>query len=211
MATEQNDELSKEKKLAYFQALLSAYTENSFEKDRSLLTLSSGAIGLLITLLTSVGINSVAELVLYILSFLAFGACIVLLLHVFTSNRELLLKIANEEKIVDNKLQKLDQTVFVLFLVGIVLFFSIGVISGVNQIKHKEDQHMAEESKKPEHLIESLNGIQKLDPGGKAIKSLQGLELLNPDSTTTQTNQSNANTEKPAANNNSTTTQSDKK
>jgi hypothetical protein len=182
------DEMNQQKEIVYYQTLLSAYSENSFEKDRSLLTLSGGAIGLLITLLTTVGVSSSAELVLYILTFLFFGICIVLLLYVFNLDKAYLLKIANKEVIDDKKLIIFDHAIFILFLVGIVLFSSIGIVAGINQINKKEQIIMSKESSK-RPVDESLQGLNKMLPDSDCKKSLQGLNKLEPPATSPQPSQ----------------------
>ena len=52
------NEIDEQKKIEFYAASVAAWYESSLEHDKSLLTLSAGGIGLLITLLTTVGLGS---------------------------------------------------------------------------------------------------------------------------------------------------------
>ncbi len=52
------------KNIAHFSVMLSAWVQTKMERDKTLVTLSSAAIGLLITLITTVGVNDWYELVI---------------------------------------------------------------------------------------------------------------------------------------------------
>lgn len=179
-----DEELDQQKKITYYQTLLTAFTENAFEKDRSLLTLSSGAIGLLITLLSTIGVSSFPEIILYALTFISFGVCIVLLLHIFNMNKCFLINTNNnKEKIESNNLVVLDRLVFILFIVGLILFFTIGIISGVKQYHSKEKIVMSEES---------LKGLENMSSRKDSTKSLQGLDKLESPPSSPKTDQNNS-------------------
>jgi hypothetical protein len=60
----------------WYAANLAAWFATRLEHDKSLLTLSAGGIGLLITLVSTVGIHSAESLILYILAFIAFVLCL---------------------------------------------------------------------------------------------------------------------------------------
>ena len=49
------------KQIEYYASCVNAWFNTKLERDRSLLTLSAGGIGLLITLLTTVGLSSVGN------------------------------------------------------------------------------------------------------------------------------------------------------
>ncbi len=53
------------KEVAFFSAVVGAWIETRMEKDKTLLSLATAGIGLLVTLLTAVGPSSVHELWLY--------------------------------------------------------------------------------------------------------------------------------------------------
>ncbi|MEJ2612046.1 MAG: hypothetical protein P8179_18730 [Candidatus Thiodiazotropha sp.] len=60
------------KNIAHYSVLLGAWIQTKMERDKTLVTLSSAAIGLLITVLTTVGVQSIYEIVLFIISIVAF-------------------------------------------------------------------------------------------------------------------------------------------
>src|SRR4051812_12163082 len=72
--TDDNDPLADQKQVAFYGAVVTAWVETAMEKDKTLLSLSTGGIGLLVTLLTTVGPSSNDELWWYA----AAGTCFVL-------------------------------------------------------------------------------------------------------------------------------------
>jgi len=171
-----------EKQNIYYSAIVNAYIESSMERDRSLLNLSAGGIGLLVTLMTTVGVRSTCELLLYIASSVTFGSAIVLILHVFKLNKVYLLKLVkNELTIEDNKLKRFDNAIYVLFISGVALLFSIGIFATINQLTSKEKGNMSDDNKKEKRIIESVQDLSKLRPDSTdGKKSLQGLADLKP-------------------------------
>ncbi len=79
-------ELGDEKEIAWYAAALDAWYGTRLEHDKSLLTLSAGGIGLLITLASTVGIPSRIALRLASLAILAFILCVVAVLLIFKGN-----------------------------------------------------------------------------------------------------------------------------
>ena len=55
-----------QKEIALYSAVVQAWAGTRMEKDRSILNLSAAGIGLLVTLLTTVGVTARCQLVLYI-------------------------------------------------------------------------------------------------------------------------------------------------
>lgn len=195
MATEEE---IKEKDKIYYSALVHAHIETSMERDRSLLAISTGAIGLIVTFMTTIKVKTVCELVLSLTDIMVFASVILLVLHVFRLNKRYVEKLvrnsvgykpidATEE---DKKLGTFDTVIETLFIVGIALLILIGTITSINQLSSKEKNMTSEENKKSERIIESFQGLSKMNPKGEpATKSLQGLVNLNPkvDSATTST------------------------
>jgi hypothetical protein len=176
----QNTDL-KERQRIYYSAIVNAYIESSMERDRSLLNLSAGAIGLLVTLMTAVGVSSTFELVLYAAATICFAVNIVLILHVFRLNKTYLLNLANDEPTDDIKLKKFDSSIFAAFLTGVVLLFSIGVSATLSQLNQKENHPMSGEKKESKKIIESFDDLSKLQPDSThGKKSLQDLAKLKP-------------------------------
>ena len=182
----------KEKENIYYSALVSAYVESSMERDRSLLYLCAGGIGLLVTLMTTVGVQSTFELLLYITSFLAFGVAIILILHVFKLNRKYLVQLASNEEADETELKKTDSIIYFLFISGVLLLFFIGLITSINQLITKEKNIMAKENKNDEkkttRLIESVDDLAKMSPDTTVKKSLSDLAKLKPQADSSKDN-----------------------
>ncbi len=106
-------------------AARAAWFETSMEKDRSLLTLSAGAIGLLITLASTTPVRSK---VLFGLSVAAFVACIIAILIVFNLNRGYLLAVVQgTAPLKDEQLERLDGFAMAAFCAGVILFAAFGI------------------------------------------------------------------------------------
>jgi hypothetical protein len=192
------DEISKkELEVSYYQALVNAYIETCMERDRSLLTLSTVAIGFLITLFSTIGAHNIYEYILYALSLCVFVINISILLYIFHENKKYIIDILGSNKGDNNKLLKLDKATIILFLFGIILIAFIGYFAGKNKLDNKEKFKMCDETRKSKKIDESFEGLNKLAPQTDNSKSLQGLDKLKPNRTepnTTQSGQSNSST-----------------
>lgn len=96
--------------------------------------MSGGAIGLLITLLTTGDSKSVAVVVLFLaaaLSFVVSLVSVVLVFHLNAGHLERVLKKQEQESPV---LAALDNVVSVSFVVGVVLAMVLGVVKGIEYI-----------------------------------------------------------------------------
>lgn len=193
-----NDEIKKQLEVAYYQSLVNAYIETCMERDRSLLTLSTVAIGFLITLFSTIGVHNIFEYILYAIAFFAFVINISLLLYIFHENKKYIFDILKNKKDDGNKkLLKLDKTTIILFMCGIILIALIGFISGKNNLDNKEKIKMCDEINRSKKIDESFEGLNKLAPNIDDQKSLQGLSQLDPtmpDSDAAQSGQTNSST-----------------
>ncbi len=189
--TDQPDKnLVAEKEISYFSAIVSAYIESSMEKDRSLLTLSAGGIGLLITILTTIGAPSLFIIVLYSVASLSFGSVIVLILYVFGRNRSLLIKLAKNQNVStdEESLGKLDKSIYTLFALGVSVSFIIGILTSLNQLTKEKTM-----SEKEEVKIYSLQGLSQMNPNPDTLeKNLQSLSELKPTSNEASTQNPNS-------------------
>src|SRR5688572_7614081 len=111
MATE--DPLFKEKAVAFYAAMVEAWVATRMEKDRTLLALAAGGIGLLVTLLTTVAPTSAWQLALYAVAGALFLATVILAIQVFDRNSHHLERVVNhQERGPDPLLDKLDAWMF---------------------------------------------------------------------------------------------------
>lgn len=161
-----DDAIQKQKDVEYFSALVTAWLNTRLEKDKSLLALSAGAIGLLVTFLTAIGPNSKVEVALYLFAFIFYLVTISCVLWVFQRNSQHIEQVLTHNEKSDRLLTVLDYTIVYSFILGIVFTMAIGVIASINKIE-KGDRHMGSEPKKDaalERMDNSLSGIGKLKP-----------------------------------------------
>jgi hypothetical protein len=158
---------------------------NRRNRSRSLttsltLTLSAGGVGLLATLLTTVGPTSHWNLVLYVIAGLSFLTAIACGVFVQSKNAEYLGDIL-KTPISGNspELQFIDQAIFISFSLGVVLTGALAVSAGMARLQEREtmsDQRKNESRTTP--LRESLKGLATLRPDQQ--KSLTGLAEFRP-------------------------------
>lgn len=141
----ENKDLSREeqeltgKNVSFYEVFLGAWVQNRMEKDKSILTLSSLSIGLLVTFLNT--INTVGEFALWILSTLSFVVAIIVNLLIFSQNSDYIEEVirnTNQDKqmSIETKLRRKTIFSFSLFILGIILTFVLVMIqSGFKLIK----------------------------------------------------------------------------
>lgn len=130
MATD-GDSLESQKQLAHYSAVVSAWVETRMEKDKTLLSLATAGIGLLATLLTTVGPTSAYQLWLYGFAGLSFICTIVTVIWIFDRNSHHLGKVIQHGvRGDDSLLVKLDVVVFISFVLGVLLTGAIALSSG---------------------------------------------------------------------------------
>jgi hypothetical protein len=120
----------KDKHTAYYSALVGAWINTKMEKDKSLLTLATGGVGLLVTLLTTVGTKSSLVAVLYGVGFLLFLLSIISAVSIFGRNAKVIECLIGNEKPKERYLNFLDRVMFWSFILGLVVAIAIGLLSG---------------------------------------------------------------------------------
>jgi len=161
------EEIEKQKEVEYYAASVNAWFNTSLEHDKNLLTLSAGGIGLLLTLLTTVGLSSAEALVLYIGAIISFVVALVTILIVFRRNRTHIEDIHSGKSPSNGPLlTKLDATALWAFGIGVLFTAIIGVAAAVHSYTTKEKTMANETTKKTESvpLRKSFNGVSKLQP-----------------------------------------------
>ncbi|MDP3041494.1 MAG: hypothetical protein Q8N62_01985 [Candidatus Omnitrophota bacterium] len=168
------------KNIANYQVLLSAWIQTRMERDKAVVTVSAVAIGLLVTLLTTVGVYGFWQRLLTIGAFLGFLGAIWISLTIYELNAnhiEYSLRGGNDK---DPKLEKCDKLSKIFFSLGIICMMLLGLIATFTN----KGGDMAKEGKKSnaeQKLKESINGVQKLSPTQLEIgKSLSGIGNLSP-------------------------------
>lgn len=79
------EEIAHQKEVEYYASSVNAWFNTSLEHDKSILTLAAGGIGLLITLLTTIGLSSAEALVLYVGAITSFLVALISVLVVFAT------------------------------------------------------------------------------------------------------------------------------
>lgn len=124
----QPDSKNEKKEVAYYSAGLNAWYTTLFELDKSLLTLSSAGIALLMTIVNMKGVTSKTHMVLYILALFFFSACLLLVLFIYKRNAIYLEKVLSDEiNESDPTLTWLDILAPVTFAIGAILSAVIGI------------------------------------------------------------------------------------
>ncbi|MDC4224985.1 MAG: hypothetical protein MPW15_12355 [Candidatus Manganitrophus sp.] len=125
ISSEENDYKAKE--LAFYEATVNAWITTKFEKDKHLLTLSLAAIGLLITLLTTVGAATVCQALIYGAAIFFFLISVISVLFIFDRNSTHLQKILKGDESNDPILKVLDKSASISFFIGIIFILFLGV------------------------------------------------------------------------------------
>ena len=181
--TESRKESIDEKEIAWYAAGLGAWYATRLEHDKSLLTLSAGGIGLLITLESTVGIPSLTALIFASLAVLAFIACLVAVLLIFKGNSDHLEEVVHAGKGHSPRLAFLDRFAISAFLAGVILSCVVGFAGATRSIATKRfDMAYV---KKTTTYADSVNGVHRMKPADKIIKSFNGVGNMSPASQST--------------------------
>lgn len=151
----------------HYAALVNAWFGTRLEYDKNVLTLSAGGIGLLLTLLTAVGISTSESVFLYSAALISFLISLVCILIIFKRNSTYLEKcIQNTAPASEPSLMLLDNTALAAFGIG-VLFTTIIALSTAVQsyTNHIKEEIMANDKKLNDgNLWESFTGAPALKP-----------------------------------------------
>lgn len=154
------------------------------EKDKSILTLSAAGIGLLVTLLTTVGPHSWIEAIFYALAFAGFTFSALTAVRIFDRNADYLLQLANDKDESDPRLRSLDRRLLKGFLFGVAFTVLIAVSSAIARYSHKGFPMSEKEEKAPvassDGQRRSLDSLGSLRPPGSQPlnESVDGLGKL---------------------------------
>ncbi|MCQ4297911.1 hypothetical protein NAU58_20250 [Pseudomonas stutzeri] len=175
-------DINQMKEVEFYAANLNAWFNTRFEHDKSLLALSAGAVGLLITLISTVGVKSVETLILYILSLACFVVCLGALLWIFRRNAKHLEDVVRETAIDDQLLNTLDRVAVSSFMFGVVLSSIIGISTAINSYID-EASEMTDKTKNQGTVFvkDSVSGITSMRPNNEpATSSVSGITNMKP-------------------------------
>jgi hypothetical protein len=115
------------KDVAFYGAAVQAWIDTRMEFDRAIMTLSAGALGLIVTILTTVGILVRWQLIIYAIACLAFAGAIGMCLSVYRVNAAHIRATLGKEPGHSVTLKRMDKWALCFFLVGILAFAAAGL------------------------------------------------------------------------------------
>lgn len=150
----------KGKNIAHYQLMLSAWIQSRMERDKAIITLSSWAIGLFVTLMVALydKVNLRWPFILAVGSIGAFCFAILISLSIFQKNTKHIEQSLRGET--PDKLEKFDKQSIYAFITGIVLFVAFISIVLFNSGGGK----MVNKDTPKKDLKESVQGINNLAP-----------------------------------------------
>lgn len=177
------------KNIAHYSVLLGAWIQTKMERDKTLVTLSAAAIGLLVTILTTVGVKSIWEVPFFAVAVASFLVTIWSSLVIYQLNSQHLEDAIRGSSEKDPRLEKYDKRSIRAFIVGSVSALIIGILSASFQVLKPEESTMTDKentsqnAEKQTTLRESVNGVTNLNPNATLKKSLDGITDLSPQAT----------------------------
>lgn len=155
----------------YYGAVVAGWLNTKLERDKSILTLSAGGIGLLVTLMTTVGPQTTVALVLYGVAIVAFAVSLYSIIRILDRNAHHLKQIVRGEAERDSRLALLDRISFGSFIVGAVLLGAVGLMAGIDKLGSQTGAHMSKSDQPaktttvavPTHR-QSYDGISDMRP-----------------------------------------------
>jgi hypothetical protein len=182
-----DEEDYKDKKKAFDSAMISAWINTRLERDKQLLGLSATSVGLLVTLLRTVGVQDHFQLMIFILALVAFLITIISILLILDKNSTHIENVLGNSETESEILAFLDQIAGISFVFGMLLVAMIGVSSANTKLNEKGTV-MSQQPSSNNHSqlvsADSLNGVAKLvmpTPNGQT-HSLNGIAKLKPQS-----------------------------
>ena len=119
---------------AFYATALGAWVETRMELDRSILTLSGAGVGLLVTLLTTIGSETPLQHGLYAAALLGFLLAMTFALIIFGRNATYLESVLEHGIETSRSLTWLDKGLVFSFALGVLGSVGVGVAAAINRI-----------------------------------------------------------------------------
>lgn len=165
---EQGQESGKD--IAYYSAILNARISTNMERDKAILTLSSAGIGLIVTLLTTVGVSNLLNAFLLASAIIAFLAAIWFAIIIFEFNGDYLDADLDEDeprrRLEQRRLRKIDRCIKWSFVVGALLLISAGITSAYDQSLNQNAMSDKEPEKRTIKTVPDSNNTDQKSLGG---------------------------------------------
>lgn len=150
--------------------MLSAWLNTKLERDKQLLTLSTSAIGLLVTLLRTVGVANWLQVGFFGTALIAFLFSVISILGILGKNATYIEEMLNGSETEDRQLAFLDRSATVSFIIGMIMVVIIGMYSATISLSEKGTNMNQDNSGNIDHResviinADSWNGAHKLRP-----------------------------------------------
>lgn len=139
------------KNIQHYTVLATAWIGTKMEHDKTIITISAGAIGLLVTILTAKGIEAIWHIWLFLLAFIGYTIAIFVSIIIFQKNSVRIEEELRQEDGHEYKLKRLDKVARWSFILATVAFIAIGICSAISkamEIKEKCETKALEDANK---------------------------------------------------------------
>jgi hypothetical protein len=185
-----SDDQREKRELAHYTATVNAWFNTRMEHDKSLLTLSTAAIGVLIALASKIILRSLASLTLYIAALASFILCLAIVLWIYRQNSRHLENLVQSDSAHDRLLGFLDPTAIWTFGAGIMFASMLGLTIAVGSFKSQEPEMSVNDNGKARIVVgDSFNKAINTRPAGSIDvfqKSLNGAAKMRPEAAPVQ-------------------------
>jgi len=144
------------KKSAYYTAIYDAYMTTTMEADKSILAVSAGGVGLLVTLLALYQVKTTGDIAVYMIALGFFVVSIVSSLFIFKRNHIVLMKILMGGAQKDTILTILDYLNISCCILGILTTIYIGRSTAMQKLSAKPATEVEKAVKQVQ--INTVNG-----------------------------------------------------
>lgn len=172
----ENDVLQ-QKDVEFFAASVNAWYNTALEHDKSIFALSAGSIGLLVTLLTTVGVSSMMMLSFYMAAIGCFLICLAIIFFIFGRNRTHIEQIVSKQiSGSDPLLVTLDIAAMCVFWTGVFFAAAIGITTAFSSYNKGKDMANEQQKQLSSCLTlahDSFNGIATLQKSFSGVSNLQ--------------------------------------
>lgn len=155
------DELTRAKEVAFYEALINASITTKLERDKSLLSLATGAVGVLITLMTTVGAPNVVAGIAYAVAIASFIATIFFALDIFKHNARHVEDVLKGKDGDDEELTRLDEAINSAFMIGIIAAVIVGLSFVYHNHFENNGNQLAPEVRNPSVAIPRGEELQR--------------------------------------------------
>lgn len=140
----EGEEDSPERLNLAYQTYLTGWVTNKMERDKSILTLSGGGIALAVSLITTIGPDSMAMLSVFIISLISFLISLITLVFTFDENANYLYQVIKRQPPDRRLLTLLNRLGLWSMLLGAVLLSVAGGMAGYSKLEDFRQAHTHE-------------------------------------------------------------------